>query len=187
MRIIGGKYRSRKIKQPKLGSTRPTKDRIREAVFNVIAEKVPGSDVLDIFAGSGAYGLEALSRGAKSATFVENNKQAIRVLKENIRSLGAEAEKASRIIAEDALKAIEKLSASGKTFDIVFSDPPYNKELARKSLIMINRYDILKPLGFAVIEHHAQEGLPETAGGLSLLKQKTYGDIYISIFHKKVA
>lgn len=186
MRIIGGKYKGRKIKQPKLTSTRPTKDRIREAVFNVIAEKVPGSDCLDIFAGSGAYGLEALSRGAKNATFVENNKECVRVLEENISFLNDSGENAPKLIKLDALKYIEKLAETNRKFDLIFSDPPYNKDLAKKSLIMISRYDILKPLGFAIIEHHVKEELPGTPGELTLLKQKTYKDIVISIYINSV-
>ena len=105
MRIIGGEFRGRKIKQPASEAVRPTKDRIREAVFNIIAEKVPGSDVLDIFAGSGAYGLEALSRGAQRCAFVEEKEECGRIITENIRLLGVGGR--ARVTTEDAFRSLE--------------------------------------------------------------------------------
>ncbi|MFC1480604.1 16S rRNA (guanine(966)-N(2))-methyltransferase RsmD [Candidatus Omnitrophota bacterium] len=185
MRIIGGKFRGRNIKQPEFETTRPTKDRIREAVFNIIAEKVPASSALDIFAGSGAYGMEALSRGAEKCVFVEKNRLCAVAIKENVKALGLE--EYARIITKDAFKAVELLG-KGKNkekFDLVFSDPPYNKSMSRKTLIMINHYDILNPSGLLIIEHSTGESLPEAEGHVSLCKQKTYGDICISVFLRK--
>ncbi len=183
MRIIAGTFRGRKIKQPPLETVRPTKDRIRESVFNIIAEKVPSSAVLDLFAGSGAYGLEALSRGAKKATFVEKDKKCIDTLSGNILALSVED--ASKVINEDAFKAMELLASGCEKFDLVFSDPPYGKGMAKKTLIMINHYDILKPTGLLIIEHERAEEVPAKIGTFCVLKQKTYRDILISIFHKK--
>ncbi|RKY43277.1 MAG: 16S rRNA (guanine(966)-N(2))-methyltransferase RsmD [Candidatus Makaraimicrobium thalassicum] len=183
MRIIGGKYRGRRIKQPGFAAVRPTKDRIREAVFNIIAAKVPGAGVLDIFAGSGAYGLEALSRGAEKALFVEKNRRCGRAIGENIRLLGAEER--ARIITGDVFKSMELLAKSGQSFDLAFSDPPYNRGMAKKTLIIINHYDILKPAGLLIIEHHRAEDIPEVEGNVSIFKQKTYKNIFISVFLKK--
>ncbi|MFH1552672.1 MAG: 16S rRNA (guanine(966)-N(2))-methyltransferase RsmD [Candidatus Omnitrophota bacterium] len=185
MRIIGGKFRGRKIKQPVFKTTRPTKDRIREAVFNIISKKVPTSNVLDIFAGSGAYGMEALSRGAKKAVFVEKNRLCAASIKENVTALGLE--EYARIIIKDAFKAVELLG-KGKNkekFDLVFSDPPYNTSMSKKTLIMINQYDILSPSGLLIIEHSTSESFPEAEGDVSLCKQKTYGNICISVFLRK--
>ncbi|MDD5634541.1 MAG: 16S rRNA (guanine(966)-N(2))-methyltransferase RsmD [Candidatus Omnitrophica bacterium] len=182
MRIIGGQFRGRKIKQPELETTRPTKDRIREAVFNIIAVRVPGSKVLDIFAGSGAYGLEALSRGAEEAVFVEKNKVCSGVLNENIQVLGVTDD--SEVIAADFFEIGGTLKEKGP-FDLVFLDPPYSKNLAKKALIMINQYDILGHSGLLIIEHSSEESLPGKEGGISLVKQKTYKKICISIFLKK--
>lgn len=183
MRIIGGQHRGRKIKQPGAKTARPTKDRIREAVFNIIAKETAGSDVLDMFACSGSYGLEALSRGAKSAVFIEKDPYCSRIIKENIQLLGLE--KRTRVITNDAEKAIQLLSEEEGTFDLIFSDPPYNTDMGKKTLIMINHYDILKPTGLLIIEHHKDEGIPKVEGNISICKQKTYGDISISVFLRK--
>jgi len=183
MRIIGGKYRGRKIQFPLDRSVRPTKDRIRESVFNMIAEWLPGSRVLDLFAGSGAYGLEAVSRGATTAVFVDDNVRSIKLIQENARTLGI----VEGIIAlkEDVFSGIETLEKRKEKFNIVFSDPPYNKYLAKKTLITIDRCDILIRPGLLVLEHHKEECLPEDGLGLSILKKKTYKDISITVYVKK--
>lgn len=180
MRIIGGKYKGRKIKYPAFRAIRPTKDRIREAVFNMIAEKLPGARVLDLFAGSGAYGLESLSRGAKEAIFVDNDKRCMKVLRDNIMALGAERE--TEAIAEDAFKAINLLGKDKERFDLIFSDPPFNLGMAKKTLITVSQYDILNHFGILVIEHHKKESVPEREKTVSIFKQKTYKNILISLY-----
>ena len=181
MRIIGGNLRGRKIRQPLLKSVRPTKDRVREAVFNMIAEKVPSSMVLDLFAGSGAYGLEALSRGAAGSIFVENDKDCASVLMKNIDSLSLSDK--SEVIIKDA----EVFFAENtQKFDLIFSDPPYGYNITRNNLIMINQYDILNPSGILVCEHSSSEDVSlEEEVCLSVYKQKSYGDTTISIFQKR--
>jgi len=182
MRIIGGKYRGRKIKQPKSKTVRPTKDRVREAVFNVIAEKVPDSRVLDLFAGSGAYALEALSRGAKEAVFVEKEQITAGIIKENVRIL--EIEEPTKIIVRNVDKAMDLLNRENRQFDLIFCDPPYNIDMIKKTLIMVNHYDILSHLGLMVIEHHRDENIPRYEGNVFICKQRTYGKTLISIFQK---
>ena len=182
MRIIGGKHRSRKIIQPEFDTVRPTKDRVRESVFNMISTGVQGSRVLDLFSGSGAYGLESLSRGSERVLFVDSDKRCCDIIDENVRTVGEED--ISEVWNMDSMKAIEKLGDENQRFNIVFSDPPYNIHISRKTLIMINQYDILMPSGLLVIEHHAEEDIPEAEGDFSIYKQKTYGDITISIFRK---
>ncbi len=183
MRIIGGEYRGRKIKQPEFETVRPTKDRIREAVFNIIAEKVPGSSVLDVFSGSGAYGIEALSRGAEKAVLIEKDERCCRVITENVRALGLEDR--VRLMKGDAFGAIEELGQNKERFDLVFSDPPYSKDMAKKTLNSINHYDIVIASGLLVIEHHKGEELPAMEGGVFRLKQKVYKDTVISIYQRK--
>ena len=183
MRIIAGEFRGRKIIQPESGEVRPTKDRIREAVFNVLAPVIPDSTVLDIFAGAGAYGLEGLSRGAKSALFVEKDRGCAGVISENIRILGVEA--ISEVMSGDASESIAKLGERKDKFDIIFADPPYNKNMIKNILIIINDYDILSPSGLLVVEHHVREVLPESQGGLFICKTKTYGKTSISMYQKK--
>jgi 16S rRNA (guanine(966)-N(2))-methyltransferase RsmD len=183
MRIIAGEFRGRKIKQPESGQVRPTKDRIREAVFNIIAELIPDTDVLDLFAGSGGFGLEALSRGAKKAVFVEQERESGGVIKDNIKSLGVEDR--TKVMISDVFKFLEGLKEQKETFNLVFADPPYSKGLAKKTLIMINHYDILMHSGSLIIEHHTGESLPDSEGDVSIVKRKTYGNTSISIYRKK--
>ncbi len=183
MRIIGGEFRGRKIRQPGTGAVRPTKDRIREAVFNIVAAEVPGAKVLDIFSGSGAYGLEAVSRGAEKAVLVESDRSSAGTISENVRALGV-GDKVRTEVA-DAFETVESLSEDKERFDLVFADPPFGKGLAKKTLLIINQYDILFPSGLLIIEHHAEECLPETEGNLSVYKKKTYGDILISVYSRK--
>ena len=181
MRIIGGEFRGRKIEQPGTDASRPTKDRVREAVFNMIAAEVPGAKVLDIFAGSGAYGLESLSRGAEKALFIERDQTCVKAISGNISILGVSGR--AEIITQDAETALAGFAGQAG-FDLVFADPPFNRGMTKNILIMINHYDILNPSGFAVIEHHASESLPDAEGVLSICKQKTYGDISISVYKR---
>lgn len=182
LRIIGGKYRGRKIKQPSSCLARPTKDRIREAVFNMIASKIPGTVSLDLFSGSGAFGLEAISRGSERCVFSENNEECISIIKNNITSLGVESK--VEIMEQDSFRSVELLAEEKRKFDLVFSDPPYNRGMARKTLNIIYHYDILNVSGLLIIEHHCLEELSREEFGANLYKQKTYGDISISIFQK---
>ncbi len=182
LRIIGGQFRGRKIKQPELDSVRPTKDRIRQAVFNVIAAAVPGTSVLDVFAGSGAYGLEALSRGAEKAVFVEKNPLCIRIINDNVAALGVAG--FSEVVTADAFKYLEDVCEAKYRFDLVFADPPYNTDMAKNFLLKVNQYDILNPSGILVIEHGVPEALPDAEGFFTLLKRKTYADISVSFYQK---
>ncbi|MGD2279305.1 MAG: 16S rRNA (guanine(966)-N(2))-methyltransferase RsmD [Candidatus Omnitrophota bacterium] len=183
MRIIAGEFKGRKIKSPRSETVRPTKDRIRESVFNIIAQHVPGSCVLDLFAGSGAYGLEAISRGAKKAVFVEKGKEANRAIKENIELLDA-AER-SELLNQDVFDSLEALNKDKERFGLIFADPPYGKGMAKKTLIMINQYDILLASGLFIIEHNSEERLPQSEESVTALKEKTYGNITISIYSRK--
>ena len=122
MRIIAGKNRSLPLKTPKGMQTRPTTDRIKETLFNMISSKIPGGKFLDIFSGSGAIGLEAVSRGAKKVYFIENNKEARTCIKENIRFTKSDAE--SVVFAQDYLNALRQVESEG-CMDIIFMDPPY--------------------------------------------------------------
>jgi len=183
MRIIGGEYRGRSIKQPPFKTVRPTKDRIREAVFNMIAEKVPGARVMDLFAGSGAYGLESLSRGAIDSVFVDNDKRCANIINENITLLGVETQ--AKTFIEDVFRILELLGGNKEKFDLIFSDPPFNQDMAKKTLITISQYDILNHSGLLILEHHLREFVPEAVNDISILRQKTYKDILISIYIRK--
>lgn len=179
IRIIGGEYRGRILKMPR--AVRPTQDKVREAVFNIIRERIPGNDALDLYAGSGAFGIEALSRGAQSAIFVDNNINSIKIIKSNLLVIGDRAG-CAQVFKVDAVKAITKFGKNGRRFDIIFLDPPYHGGLARNTLIKINACDILAQRGFVIAEHFKKEVMPQTAGNLSLFKERRYGDTMLSFF-----
>lgn len=201
MRIIGGEYRGRIIKMPKSMEVRPTQDRVREAIFNVISEKIPGSDVLDLFAGSGAFGIEAISRGAKSVIFVDNNINCIKIIKSNLSILGEDMGM-TQLLKTDAVRAISRFQKEGRKFDIIFLDPPYYRDsfdrlrtirrtmsavesLAKNSLIKIGACDILFERSFVVAEHFKKDTLPEDSGNITRFKEKRYGDTAVSFYRRK--
>lgn len=179
MRITTGKYRNHKIYMPK--GIRPTQDKVRKAVFDILGD-ISGLTFLEIFAGSGAVGLEALSRGASELTIVESNRDSILAIKKNIELLKAPD---CNLYHLEADKAIKLLSLDKKSFDIIFIDPPYHKDMAKKILQTLEAYDILSPHGLIVIQHFKAELLPKDSLNFSLIKEAKYGDTWLSIFRKK--
>src|SRR5881296_3090506 len=127
MRIIAGKFRGRKLKSPPSLQTRPTSDRLRETLFNILAPRIEGNRFLDLCAGSGAVGIEALSRGASAVVFIERSRPACATIKQNLTSLGVDRD--VRIINQDVEAALAQLENEAKRFDIVFFDPPYASEI----------------------------------------------------------
>lgn len=182
MRIIGGEYRSRLIAMPKGAEIRPTQDRVREAVFNILGG-VENKKVLDLFAGSGAFGLEALSRGAAHTTFVENNSRCLKTIEENIESLNIPDSRCD-IVRGSVFDVLPRLEKEGNRYDIIFLDPPYHKELAKNCLLNINYYDILSRLGLVVAEHFRKDSLETDLSTLEILTERKYGDTVITIFRK---
>jgi 16S rRNA (guanine966-N2)-methyltransferase len=126
MRIIAGEFRKAKISTPKGDATRPTQGRLREAVFNICQQEIVGANFLDICAGSGAMGLEALSRGAKFSTFIDNNRHAISAINDNVKNF--KVENKTRVLFKDALSALKQLETEGVSFDLCYIDPPYNQK-----------------------------------------------------------
>ncbi len=177
MRIVGGMWRGRFIKVPKKG-IRPTKGIVRGAIFNIIGASIRRAEVLDVFAGSGALGLEAMSRGAERCTFIE---RIPKCLFQNIESLTTK--KAVKVLAEDFRSALRKL---GKTeFDVIFADPPYKKQYAEKAVFLIARHGLLRNGGMIVLEHSPLENisLPDL---FAIFKRKKYGDTTVSFLeHRK--
>ena len=181
MRIIGGEYRSRVLRMPAGIRIRPTQDRVREAIFNIIREKVPGSVVLDLYAGSGAFGIEALSRGAHSAIFIDNNAKCVTTIRSNL-SVLAGGVYFSQLIKSDVVRAISGFKKEGRKFDIIFLDPPYHKEYTRNCLIKIGACDIVAPHGFVITEHFKKDTVPDQTGNLTRKRQRRYGDTVISFY-----
>ena len=156
MRIITGKVKGLKLKAPSGFSTRPTSDRVKESVFNVLHGRVDFSEVesvLDVFAGTGSLGLEALSRGASSATFIDF--ATTEIISENI--CRAKFEKITTILRGDYQKMLRKISQQQKTFDLIFIDPPYKKNLAETTLELISELELLKSDGLIIVEYGADE------------------------------
>jgi 16S rRNA (guanine(966)-N(2))-methyltransferase RsmD len=180
VRIIGGIYRSRIISMPKGVDIRPTQDRVREAVFNMLGD-INEKHILDIFAGSGAFGIEALSRGASHAVFVDVDARCVGTIKANLESMGIE-EYQYDIMKRNAFATMPALDKDGEKFDIVFVDPPYYKDMARKCLICIDYYDILSPNASVVVEHFRKDSLICGLNRLVIGKEKVYGDTVITIY-----
>lgn len=177
MRIIAGEKKSRRIEAPEGTDTRPTADRIKEALFSILQRRLYDASVLDLYAGSGALSLEALSRGAASAQLVDKNFKACKVIRQNIQSLGYE-EKAQLMNTEDA-KAVEMMEGQGRTFDLIFLDPPYRMNMTD----MMGRLEkkLLAEDGMIVCEHDRNTP-PDTPPNLVLQDRREYGNTGISFF-----
>jgi len=182
MRITSGTFKSRIIKAP--GGIRPTLDNVRKAIFDILGGSVEGAKVLDLFSGSGALGLEALSRGAESCVFVDNSRASVKAIKDNLEALGLESTAVAEVVYADSLAAIRRLAGESVRFDLIFMDPPYYKEFAKKSLSLLADCDILTETGVAVIEHSKHDPLPDLNGGLKLLRTARYGDTLVSFYCK---
>lgn len=172
MRIITGKVKGLKLKAPSGFSTRPTSDRVKESVFNVLNGMIDFSEVdavLDVFAGTGSLGLESLSRGASSATFIDF--ATTEIISENIRR--AKFENATTILRGDFNKMLRKISQQQKTFDLIFIDPPYKKNLVEATLEIIAELKLLKDDGLIIVEHGADEILDTK--NFNSIRKITYG------------
>jgi 16S rRNA (guanine966-N2)-methyltransferase len=174
MRVIAGRYGGRRLQAPSGEATRPTSDRVREALFSVLGDRVDGARVLDLFAGSGALGIEALSRGAVEATFVDSAPAAIRVVRANLEALGAEAQ----VRRADARRFLGSASAAARQYDLVFLDPPYRLAGRLGSELTAALPAVLAP-GAAVVAESDRRAPLEL--GLPILDERRYGDTLIRI------
>jgi 16S rRNA (guanine(966)-N(2))-methyltransferase RsmD len=180
MRIIAGTARHRIIQSVPDSLTRPTTDRIKESIFNILNFRIPGSEILDLFAGTGNMGLEAISRGAKSSVFVDLRKVSIDTINKNIETLGFTSQ--SKVIMSEAEKALLCLSSKGYSFDIIFCDPPYHMGLDIPAMELIESKRLLKRDGILIVRHHQKTKLPETLGAIEMYRQKKYGDCIVSFY-----
>ncbi len=175
--------RGRNFFMPK--DIRPTSDKIRKAAFDILGGDLGGLAFLDLFAGSGSVGFEAISRGAKSVTFVEKDAFCLRVMRENLemlRPLEIFREAAAEIFPQDAFFALNKFHERREKFDIIFVDPPYRVELAKKTLKTLGGCDILRPGCLVIVQHDKREILPSSDGRILRIKEKTYGDSWLTIY-----
>ena len=174
MRVITGSARGRKLREPSNYDIRPTTDKVKEAIFNIIQFDVPGKRVLDLFAGTGQLGIEALSRGAESCVFVDKSPEAIRLVTENLRATGLEAR--AKVVKSDSIAYLQ----SARGFDIVLLDPPYASELLEKALNIMLGFDILKENGIIVCESDISRVLPALPGERFGVREYTYGRIKLT-------
>lgn len=178
MRVIGGTAKSRQINVPGGRGCRPTLDNVREALFNILGAYVQRRSVLDLYAGSGALGIEALSRGAGDVTFVDNNPECTAVIQNNLKKL--DFSERTVVLNLNVQRALKHFSRKNKRFDLVLLDPPYGK--AKKSLNDLAKSDILKSCSFVAIEHYKKEALPEKDGILIHKRTARYGDTCLSFY-----
>jgi len=189
MRVIAGIYKSRILKSLKGLALRPTSDRLRETLFNVLAPNIAGSRFLDLFAGTGAIGIEALSRGATEVVFIENHAPAVTLIRRNLESLGISA--GATVLAVDALGGLAALAArknsSTPAFDRIFLDPPYAaREEYSRVLEFLGTADLLAPGGMVVAEHRRNFDLPEAPGALERFRVLKQGDAALSFYRHLV-
>jgi len=179
MRIIAGSVRGRTLKSPKTDATRPTADRLKESLFSILMPKLWQAQVLDVFAGSGALGLEALSRGAAFATFIEMKATTVQLIQDNVTLCGFEDQ--TQIILGDALQKLKSFRPN-QAIDLVFVDPPYQKGLSTQTLEILASVSWLKPTSLVVIEHHLKEILPERVERLARYRQVKQGESVLSFY-----
>jgi len=185
MRITAGEQRGRRLRSPKGLGTRPTSDLLRQAIFNVVGPRVTGARVLDLFAGTGALGAEALSRGAAEATFVEQDRSALASLRANLADLQLSGR--ARIVPRDALAALAALTRTGERFDCVFLDPPYAGDLARQCVETLAPGEILSENAVLLVQAFHKTDLPERTGTLSQTWQRRYGETRLTLYLKESA
>lgn len=171
MRVISGSARGRKLKAPAGLTTRPTTDRIKESLFNIIAGDLYNCRFLDLFSGSGGMGIEALSRGAEAAVFVDSSRNSISVINENISAV--RFEERSEVLSCDVSYAISALGRRNEKFDIIFMDPPYNKGFVSSTLTYIVNADILSDEGYVIAEQSQEDEIPNIQG-LEVFRVKDY-------------
>ena len=179
MRVITGSARGRKMKTPENYDIRPTTDNVKESVFNIIQFDIEGRRVLDLFAGTGQLGIECLSRGASSAVFVDQSREAVKIVKENLKACGL----SGTVVQSDALSF---LRTCGK-FDIIFVDPPYDSDLYESVLNTVNSIDILSDGGIIICESRRERALPEMTAPYKKRKEYTYGKVKLCIYTKENA
>lgn len=178
MKIVAGKNKGNKLKYLKDVSVRPTSHKVREALFDVIKPYIDGAVLLDLFAGVGAIGIEALSRGAKKVIFIDNNIKCVKIIKKNLEI--TRNVKFGLIFKKEYLSGLKLLEKKKYLFDCIFMDPPYNKGLVNVVLSEISKLSILKKDGIVIVQHHKEELIDRNLDKLKLVKQKKYSESLLS-------
>ncbi len=178
MRVIAGAFKGRRLETPTGHRTRPTADQVRIAVMDALGPWLPGARVLDLYAGAGGVGLEALSRGAAHATFVESDLRAIAALRRNVETLRVRRE--TRVVRGDVRREVGRLH--GERFDIVFLDPPYESDLVAATLVRLGTGDVTAPGAIVVAQHMTKHPPPEAVGCLAAYRARRFGETTVTFF-----
>lgn len=181
MKVISGILKGRNIDGYNIDGTRPTMDRVKESLFGMIQNNIKDSIVLDLFAGSGQLGIEAISNGSKKCYFIDNNIEVIKVLRNNINNLNIKDK--SIILLSDWKKSLNEFNNKNIKFDIIFVDPPYNYDVYEKILDKVSNLDLLNNNGIIVLEH-SNIKLKDKYNNLILYKEKKYGSKSVNIYKK---
>jgi 16S rRNA (guanine966-N2)-methyltransferase len=181
LRIIAGKFKGRKLRSVRGNKTRPTADRIREAIFNILAFQIQDATVLDLFAGTGAFGIEALSRGAQSAIFVDVDSDSISVLRENINIFSLES--LTKIFRWDLTRNLNCLGSLRSTFNLIFMDPPYNKNMIENTLFNLHCSQSMQNGARIVVEHSFLEPVSKSQLPFEISDQRGYGKTLVSFLN----
>jgi len=179
MRVIAGVFKGRRLVTPKGATTRPTADQVRIALLDTLGPWLPDARLLDLFAGAGGVGLEALSRGASHVTFVERDRQALDALVENIRTLDLESR--THVARGDVRRQLARLAAEGRRFEIVFLDPPYATDDGVRTLAVLGEGALLAPEGLVIAQHLTKRELAEY-GVLRAFRDRRFGETTLTFF-----
>ena len=180
MRIIGGDLKGKKLCPLRGLKIRPTTDYQRESIFNILSNRVEGAVVLDLFAGTGSLGIEALSRGAASAVFVDNHRLAMKILAGNISACALEER--GFPLKRDILRGLGFLKPADRVFDLVFMDPPYDKGFVERTLCLLDRCRYIAENACVVIEHSHREALPRKVARFEQIKARQHGNTLVSFY-----
>ena len=184
MRIISGERKGLKLNTLEGENTRPTLDRVKEALFNILmAKEVEYNNILDLFAGSGNLGLEALSRSGEFAVFCDNSLQACNIIRSNIEK--CKFSEKTKVLNLEYTKALEELYNEKLKFDIIFLDPPYNKGMGVDAINIISEKNILNKNGYIILETYIDENIPLCIGKYNIIDERKYGKVKVTIFNGK--
>lgn len=183
MRITSGYLKNRIIYSKEGNSTRPTLERVKEAIFSIIYDKIIDANFLDLYSGTGNMSFEAISRGAKKSVMIENDKEALRVIIENVNNLNLQDK--CRAYKNNVLRAIEILDNKMEKYDVIFMDPPYKENLTKETLIKIDNHNILKEDGIIICEHGKYENLENEIGSFIKYDERSYNKKVVSFFKYK--